>query len=671
MITPAQIAAAEAVQHAAAHDPSHHVRLIAGPGTGKSSAIEARVRWLLTQNIPANAICAVSFTRASATDLRLRIHQYATQPGFSTIAQVPVSTLHSLALRVLRSAGQLVAYPVDPLVLDNWELENIFDEEFGYVHGTGKKRRRQIRLEHEAFWSTGAWAPANYLPPDPPITPAERTSFDGFHRPRTQTYACVLPGEIIRLCVERMRAGALDAVGLLGLQHLIVDEFQDLNPLDLEFVDRLVQQGAKVFVAGDDDQSVYSFRFASPSGIQNFHVTYPAAAQYQLNACFRCTPSLLAASAALIASHPGQNRIPKTHTSLYTASAPPVQGTVCRWRFTTAANEAKAIAASCKALIDAQMNPRDILILLSNQKDLSEPLMTELQAVSVAAEHPREDRLIDTETGRLVLATLRIVCNRNDYISHRAILYLRRGVAVTRCVSVFDAVLASNSNFHDVFYNPLPGGAFTGQALNTINLARATCAIVSAWTPADTIAQRSGDMDQLIQTHYDDVQAADWQALIATLPPDMTLEELRDYIWADTDDQQNVVLEAARVRLGLGTAEAPAIAPRVRIMTMHGAKGLSARVVFVPGLEEQIFPGPWRQPYPGLIMEAARLLYVSITRARAACVLSYATRRTVNGSSNSHNASRFILHLAGAFTAGQAGLSAAEIAQIMTDCSNL
>ncbi len=73
-LMPAQVQAAQAVQHAAAHDPRQHVRVVAGPGTGKSSAIEERVCWLLSQGIQPGAICAVSFTRASALDLRQRVH---------------------------------------------------------------------------------------------------------------------------------------------------------------------------------------------------------------------------------------------------------------------------------------------------------------------------------------------------------------------------------------------------------------------------------------------------------------------------------------------------------------------------------------------------------------------------------------------------------------------
>jgi DNA helicase-2/ATP-dependent DNA helicase PcrA len=76
-------------------------------------------------------------------------------------------------------------------------------------------------------------------------------------------------------------------------------------------------------------------------------------------------------------------------------------------------------------------------------------------------------------------------------------------------------------------------------------------------------------------------------------------------------------------------AESP---PRVRLMTMHRAKSLSTQVVFVPGIEEEVFPGERRARYPGLTLEAPRLLYVSLTRARACCITTYLKRRTIFGS---------------------------------------
>jgi len=100
------------------------------------------------------------------------------------------------------------------------------------------------------------------------------------------------------------------------------------------------------------------------------------------------------------------------------------------------------------------------------------------------------------------------------------------------------------------------------------------------------------------------------------------------------------------------------------VMTMHGAKGLSGRVVFIPGLEHGLLPNRHQTPYPAQLLEAARLLYVSITRARAACFLSFSQRRTVQGQYQTRTASQFTAHTGGAFVARQDGMTDVETATI-------
>ena len=269
---------AQLTQQTAAQSSTSQTRLIAGPGTGKSATIVHRLCWLLGQGVEAARIFVVSFTRASANDLKERIISACEADGHAAaVSHIQVSTLHSLALRTLRAGGLLTRFPTPyPLVLDELELENVFDSEFGTSSGfRSTTRQREIRRYHEAIWSTGVADPPNYIPPDPAITAQEANTFVAFHTPRTQTYACVLPGEIVRQCVEEINAGNLDVVGLLHMEHLIVDEFQDLNPMDLEFVDLIIQRAVTVFLAGDDDQSIYSFRFANPAGIQQIPQKYP------------------------------------------------------------------------------------------------------------------------------------------------------------------------------------------------------------------------------------------------------------------------------------------------------------------------------------------------------------------------------------------------------------
>lgn len=670
-ITQAQIHAAQAVQHAAAHDISQRIRVVAGPGTGKSFAIEERVRWLLAQGAPPGGICVVSFTRASALDLRRRVQAYCLQNAQPTATAVRISTLHSLALRTLRAAGLLGAYPVEPLILDKWELETVFDAEFGDTQRVGKTRREEIRREHEAFWSTGQWGPSNYIPPNPPVSRVERAQFEAFHAPRTQSYSCVLPGEIVRQCVGHMRAGTLDPVSLLSLMHLIVDEYQDLNPMDLEFVDLVAARGVILFVAGDDDQSIYSFRYASTSGIQTFPTRYPGTGQHSLSDCFRCTPEVLASAQALIGANPAPGRIPKNHVSLYVNSNPPVQGIVYRWKFPSGIAEARAVAESCRDLIQAGINPRDILILLSNLRTLGPMLATEFQTAGVQFEPARADSFVDSETGRLVLAFVRIVCDLNDYVSHRVILGLLPHVGVKTCNAICQAVIGNNLNYRNIFYGPLPAGVFNGRALAAVSRARAICAQVSTWQASDTVGQRMADIAQIVSTTFGVQEAQEWQTYAALLPHGATLEELRDFLWADTDEQQTTLLQAIYTRLDQQIPAVGLLPPRVRVMTMHGAKGLSGRVVFIPGLEEEIFPGPWRQLFPGLVLEAARLLYVSVTRARAACIVSYAATRIVNGQFRGQRPGRFCTQLGGPFSSRTTGLITSEVQSIVQCCSTL
>jgi ATP-dependent DNA helicase UvrD/PcrA len=251
-LTPAQKTALGNAQRRAGRATAGQVRLVAGPGTGKSRAIEERVAWLLSgQSVAPETVYVVSFTRAASRDLRLRVQKFCQDNGCGDeAARVLVSTLHSLALRVLKIAGQLTAYPVGPSILDDWELENIFDREFSHSSGIVPGRCEQIRRHHEAFWSTGQWGPPNYIPPDPPITTAEGQSFRTFHGRRTGVYSCVLPGEIVKKCVDASALGLIDTRTLLNAAQLVVDEYQDLNPYDIRFVDALTHDGVATFVAG-------------------------------------------------------------------------------------------------------------------------------------------------------------------------------------------------------------------------------------------------------------------------------------------------------------------------------------------------------------------------------------------------------------------------------------
>lgn len=679
--TPAQLTAETARQHEAAHRSEPQVRLVAGPGTGKSSTIEERVRWLLQANISPEQIAVVSFTRASARDLQTRVRMYCTKHNQDGADAVSISTLHSLALRLMRLGGLLHMYPANPLILDDWELEKIYDLEFGEeCHISSKKRREEVRRFYEAVWSTGSPSAPTYLPPEKPITDDEKKKFSDFHYPTAQVYSCLLPGEIVRKCVDAVLTGTLDARQLLKFDHLIVDEYQDLNPADLQFVDQLTGQGVSIFVAGDDDQSIYSFRHASPAGIQTFNTRFSSSISRTLDACFRCTPAVLSAATSVINRNPAPGRIPKTLVSLYSSSDPPNQGVVHRWKLGNARSEAVAIAESCDSLIEAGLSPQDILILLTTSDahvQLWPPIHKALEEFGLPFEPPKEQGFIDSNTGRLVLAMLRIVCSRDsssvpqDFVAHRIVLGSKDGVGVKTCNSIRDLVLKTpNLSFRDIFYRPSVTVSLTGRQRRALDHARDVCSSLGPWCAEDAVADHTDEIGSIIDQTVGSEGKNAWLSFANTLVDGVNLEELRDYLWADSDEQRAAIIGTVNARLGITEPE-EVFPSKIRVMTMHGAKGLSSKVVFIPGLEQDILPNKHQRPYPAQVLEAARLLYVSITRAKACCVLSFVLHRFVSGENLNQNPSAFASQTGGTFIWRESGFTLDETQRIMATISLL
>ena len=667
-------AAASAAQESAARDAARAVRVIAGPGTGKSHAIEERARWLIEdQGIRPDRIKIVSFTRASSADLRVGVHGALAVHDVPSAQSVQIGTLHSLALGALRRANLLTMYPVPPSVLDEWEQRNLVDEEFARAAPGGTaSRAKEIRESYEAFWATGEQNPANYRPPSLAIAEAEREAFARFHRRRAQTYSYVLPGEMVQKCVEQSQTGNLNLREQLRADHLVVDEFQDLNPMDLQFAHIVHDEGAVLWVCGDDDQSIYSFRYATPAGIQTFPERYPAASSHELADCFRCAPTVLQAATQLLASHSGPNRIPKSTTSLLQTATPPVAGTVQRWKFATSEQEAKGVAAACSELIAAGEDASEILVLIGNKRALTKTIQEALDAAEVPYDSSRSESLKDSDVGRFILSILRIVCSADDYVAHRVLLQTLRGVGVGTCAQIADQVADGNMVYREIFYSAAVRSRFSGRGGQALKKAGTICGEISEWGCDEELSARRDDIRRLAAEYRSADEAGAWDEFIAALPGAMTLRETRDYIWADTEAMQDEVLRKAKERMGEGD---PLIVPpcssRVRLMTLHGSKGLTARYVFIPGLEEQLFPGGFRRDYPGLIEEAARLLYVGMTRARIGLILSRAQRRAHQGKWTLMAPSRFAASTGGAFSYHEGGFDEAVVRSLRTDARNL
>jgi DNA helicase-2/ATP-dependent DNA helicase PcrA len=594
--------------------------------------------------------------------------------------------MHSLALKILRRANLLSSYPSTPIMLDNWEQTNVYDREFAGSLGCTPSRAAEIRLAHDAQWQTLNPQHMNQAQ----ITSAEVQGFNAFHSARTNLYCCVLPGEVIYKCVEALQQGALQADQLPTIEHLIVDEFQDLNACDQEFVRLLSANNAFLFVAGDDDQSIYSFRHANPNGIVQFQSIYPSSVMHVLTDCFRCTPAILGPASQLITYN--QNRVPKNLTALYGAASPPVQGRMMVWSFQSAQEEARAVAQSCQELINAGMAGREdeILILISNRRVQLDILAQELGNLGLPYEPPRGATLTNEyEAIRAVYALLRIARDNStgeeDYPAHRDVLGVLSGVGHATAKAIADACITNNQNFRELFYLSQCPSWLSGRCPAAVQRVMTVVQSVSSWDMDDTLASRSTDIttvlsSQIFTTGRNATNIlAVWTSLVGALPVQMTLDELLQFLSSDSESDQQAILDLVNQRIGATQTSANGPAQkRIKILTMHGAKGLNGKVVFIPSAEQGIMPNFRALQATGLLIEQRRLFYVSVTRAMACCIASHASQHSgaqamalTQRSVARLTRSQFLNEMSIPSVTRTSGLSQAEAAAIVADVNNL
>ncbi len=664
MILPPEVAAAaQSAQDAAANEQAVTARLVAGPGTGKSRVLTSRAVGLVQSGVADSRIRLLSFTRAATADLDAAMREAWVRSGLPGESGVRVSTVHSLALQILQAANQLAAFPVRPRVLDGWEMENVFDAEYALASGGKPKARRDyIRLDREAFWSTGQSITPGLPSPDPPVTDVERRGFEAYYNERSNLYAYLLPSDITRRCLQYLQASPVDAPLPLQIEHLIVDEYQDLNPVDIELIDEIHRRGPALFVSGDDDQSIYLFRYALPLGLQEFEKKHQDCTTHTLSHCFRCPEEILKPALGPVLSNAPSTRLQKQYVAVPSLATPKVTGSVHRWSFRGSRAEAKAIAASCRLLIDEGMPPDEIVILVSNKRALEAPLEKALTDAKVPVRLADSPPFSETDWGRCALALLRAFCDRDDLVARRVLLGVGRGIGAKTCNDIAAALIAQGVRFVDALAAGPPAG-LAARCRTALRQVSQVLTALSVYAKDSTLGEFREEVRAAIQVLRDEADTAAWIQFASTLPDEARAEEVAELLASPTSRKAESGREAIDVRLGLAVESVPV--QSVRVMSLHGSKGLTFSVVFIPGFEQGLLPSRRSYGYPGLIQEAARLLFVGMTRARLSVVLSMAECRSINGSLTRQSPSVFAGTLGGRFSTRQSGLSSEEVTSVI------
>ena len=259
---------------------------MAGPGTGKTYALIRRIARLLEEGVDPNRILVLTFARTAAQDLVRALAKLGEQ-GY---ADVGARTLHSYCFSLLGRSGVLMATGRNPRILMDFEKDAALWDLTGPFGGI--RERRKLAEAFEAAWARRQ----TDLPGDPVEGLDQR--FQDALRAWLRWHRGMLVGELVPEALAYLRQNA-QSPELSAYEHLLVDEYQDLNRAEQELIDLLASSGA-LAVIGDDDQSIYSFKWANPEGIREFPAEHPGTEDVRLEECRRCPQAVVQLAKALL-----------------------------------------------------------------------------------------------------------------------------------------------------------------------------------------------------------------------------------------------------------------------------------------------------------------------------------------------------------------------------------
>ncbi len=570
------------VAYAIAADQSRFIRVVAGPGTGKSFALKRRVARLLESGITPERILPVTFTKVAAEDLQRELISM----NVPQCDELRGSTLHSLGMRILSRQNVLASTGRVARPLNRFEMEPLL---YDLPNSFGNKREREKRIRaYEA-----AWARLQHEVPGFAQAPADRT-FERALISWLRFHEGMLIGEIIPELYRYLRNNPAAPERSL-YDHVLVDEYQDLNKAEQAVVDLLTGDAA-LCIVGDDDQSLYSFKHAHPAGIRMFTNSHQGATDHQLLECHRCPTGVVSVANALIEHN--EDRDPRQLTAILAKGAGEMQIV----QFADVPHEAAGIAA----FIDDQINrrgrhPGEILVL-AQRRVIGSPIHDALRARGIPSKSYYQESELDSEVAQERLAVFKLFVNRADRIAFRWLL--GRGSNDFR-TGAYARLRAHCENTGDS-----PWDALTKLANREIALPHCRQLVErfhAIQNELQYLLEYSGVTNFVERWLRDEfVRAGELRLLVAR-------------VVAEAESPEDLL---SRVIEEVSQPEIPPDVTEVRIMSLHKSKGLSSPVVVIAGCIDGLLPA---EPEPGvplaerraMMEEQRRLFYVGVTRVKA------------------------------------------------------
>jgi len=568
------------------------VRVMAGPGTGKSFAMRRRVARLLEEGVEPERILAVTFTRTAAADLRSEINNL----NLEGAENVHAATLHSLCFKILGSRDFFNRFERVPrLLLDHEKKGMLYDldnESFGGI----RDKKKRVR----AFES--AWARLQTDDPGYTVDPIDH-EFERNMQTWLKHHNSMLMGEIIPMTLKYLQANPESEV-CNAYDHILVDEYQDLNKAEQELI-AMLKGDADLSVVGDDDQSIYSFKHAHPEGIRELPERYDGMDDIAFDVCRRCPETVVRMASSLI-----NNNANRTLGELH-----PFVGNdageckILQWR--SLEEQIEGIISIVAYYLDNRgIEPKDVLILTPRRK-IGYMIKEGLENIGVNIRSSFREEAIDNDNARYSFSLLNYLANRDDRASLRYLLGvpsqdLRKNQYKKLETEAFDLELTIEQVLDQVISEE-------------IRITRIT-------QIRDRYIELKNEVVEMIE-----ILCNNREEFIDRLVPDTEeTRELREIVLSsleevDIDPDQENYLEWLRklytiVLREVSMPEVPSEVDYARVMSLHASKGLSSKFVLVTdcneGLIPMIDPSLTRQEKEKVLEEQRRLFYVAITRCK-------------------------------------------------------
>ena len=660
-----------AEQRAAVTLPAEHALILAGAGSGKTRVLTTRIAWLIsTGQAGPGGVLAVTFTNKAAKEMLTRIQ--AMLP--INVRGMWVGTFHGLCNRFLRAHWRMANLPQSFQILDTQDQlsaikrvlkANSVDEERyppkemqWFISGAKEDGLRANMLEVRGE------------------DDRRKVEIYQLYDDQCQREGVVDFGELMLRSYELLRDNdPLREHYQRRFRHILIDEFQDTNRLQYQWIKMLAGTDNAVFAVGDDDQSIYAFRGARVGNMADFVREFGVKHQIKLEQNYRSHSNILDSANALI-SH-NKTRLGK---NLRTDAGPGEPVRV--YEAPTDMAEAQWIVEEARHLVRDDMARHEIAILYRSNAQ-SRVIETALFNAAVPYRVYGGLRFFERAEIKHALAYLRLLENANDDTSFiRVVNFPPRGIGARSVEQLQDAARVQGGSLHGAV-GATTGAAGTKLAAFVVKMDSMRAAtqdltlreiiehvvhesgLVEHYKTEREGADRVENLEELVNAAESFVTQEGFGRDAVALPVDElgtpalrqspasqgldpSLPEINepapDYVPPDAETGETLSPLAAfltHAALESGDNQAQAGQDAVQLMTVHSAKGLEFDCVFITGLEEGLFPSERSMSDIDGLEEERRLMYVAITRARKRLYLSHSQTRLLHGQTRYNVRSRF------------------------------